>query len=80
MYEKGNEIKVTVIMIGEIEYTGLVNIINFTRFSDFIENYSEKHIKLYDAKSEKKSISGVRQFIMLNKKNVIGYKPYNDMG
>lgn len=73
-----NSMRVTIALnSGEI-LNGEINIMNYTRFSDFIESHSDKHIKLYHA-TRGQTISGsTAKFVLIPKANISYYEPFDE--
>ncbi len=71
-------IKVTIMLIGGLEMQGDVNILNFQRFSDYIEEDNFKYIRLYNARSQKKSIETTGQrFLLIPKDQILFFEPFD---
>lgn len=64
-----NNINVKILLINEKYLTASVNIIGFERFSDFINDMKEDHLKLTNVILNGKEYP----FMLLNKNHVIGY-------
>lgn len=62
-------IKIKVLLVTDKILTGSINISGFNRFSDFIINSNEDHIKLTDVTLNGKNYP----FMLLNKSSILGY-------
>ncbi len=71
-------VKVTLILTNGDRISGFVNIMEYKRFSDFIESSSSKHIKLFNAAIEKNSQNSIVNFILIPKKNILYYQPHDE--
>lgn len=77
--EKGKDSNIEVIITlenGE-ELIGEVNMLDYKRFSDFIENHENTHIKLFNARKNKGTIKGgLKKFLLLPKSKICIYEPF----
>lgn len=75
---KMNSIKVSIVLICGDQLTGEVNILEFKRFSDFIEQNSAKHIKLFNTKLDNTLYESSGAFILIPKTNILYYVPLEE--
>lgn len=74
----GKIIDVIVELDNGSEFTGKINIEDFDRFSDFIEDHDKNNIKLFDAKKKAGSISGgLKKFLIIPKSKICFYEPFD---
>ena len=73
-----NSIKVSIVLISGDRLTGEVNIIEFNRFSDFIEQCSAKHIKLFNTKLDNVLYGSAGSFILIPRSNILYYQPLEE--
>ena len=75
---KKRSMRVTIALnSGEI-LNGEVNIMDYKRFSDFIENHGDQHIKLYAATRGKNILSSAAKFVLIPKTNISYYEPFDE--
>jgi len=73
----GKVVNVIIGLDNNVEYNGKINIVDFKRFSDFIEKNKENNIKLFDVKSSK--ITGVsKKFLIIPKAKICFYEPFDE--
>ncbi|MDZ7665527.1 MAG: hypothetical protein U5K27_09430 [Desulfotignum sp.] len=75
---KMNAIKVSIVLNCGDRLTGEVNILEFKRFSDFIEQNSAKHIKLFNTKLDTALYESAGAFILIPKTNIRYYEPLEE--
>jgi hypothetical protein len=76
---KMNSIKVSIVLNCGDRLTGEVNILEFKRFSDFIEQNSAKHIKLFNTKLDNALLfESAGAFILIPKTNIRYYEPLEE--
>jgi hypothetical protein len=75
---KMNSIKVSIVLNCGDRLTGEVNILEFKRFSDFIEQNSAKHIKLFNTKLDDALYGSAGSFILIPKANILYYQPLEE--
>jgi hypothetical protein len=73
--KKGTELELIVVLQSGITIEGTINMIDFTRFSDFIEKDPLKHIKLYNAKKTAHIKAAAKNFLLIPKRSVDWYEP-----
>lgn len=73
-----NSVKVTLILNRGDQINGFVNIVEYKRFSDFIETHPATHIKLFNVTIENKSPDSIINFILIPKKNILYYQPFDE--
>ena len=71
-------VKVMLVLTNGDRISGFVNIMEYKRFSDFIESSSLKHIKLFNAAVEENAQNTIVNFILIPKKNILYYQPYDE--
>ena len=74
---KKNSMRVTVALVTGEMLNGEVNMMNYTRFSDFIENHEEKHIKLYNTTRDHTISGSIAKFVLIPKGNISYYEPFD---
>ncbi|MCG8551060.1 MAG: hypothetical protein MI799_11725 [Desulfobacterales bacterium] len=79
--ENGNEmgcvIEVIITLDNGEELVGNINMINYKRFSDYIENHDTSYIKLFQAKKNKGAITGgLKKFLLIPKSKICMYEPF----
>ena len=74
---KENTVKVTLVLNNGDQLNGFVNIIEFKRFSDFIETHPAQHINLFNVTIEDNSSASLADFLVVPKKNILYYKPFD---
>lgn len=72
---KIKEEEIIVTLMNNIVLEGTVNIMEYNRFSDFIENDKTTHIKLYNARKESSIAGATKRFVLIPKANVAWYEP-----
>jgi hypothetical protein len=70
-----NLVKLSIVLNCGDRLTGEVNIVDFKRFSDFIEQIDLKHIKLFNTKLDDFIHESARAFFLIPKKNIRYYIP-----
>ena len=71
-----NQIKVGMVLKNGDRLKGEVNLMEYKRFSDFIENYGGKYIKLFNIiKCDDYSDSAI-DFLLIPKDNILYYEPF----
>lgn len=73
--KKGREIEILVVLRSGKQIEGTVNMVDFTRFSDFIEANNQKHIKLYNAVKTSGIKDTPKRFLLIPKSSVDWYEP-----
>lgn len=71
---KVKNIRVKIILDNEKKLSCTLNMAGFDRFSDFIENQKTDHLKLTDVTLD----GNIYDFLLLNKKRIIGYYGLED--
>lgn len=74
MKEKGNEVRVLIVLQSGKAIKGTVNIEDYKRFSDFTEAEYQRHIKLYEA-FELSEENAEPRFILVPRDSVDWYEP-----
>ena len=75
---KRNSMRVTIALnSGEI-INGEVNMMEYKRFSDFIEEHRGNHIKLYNATRQVGITGSQARFVLIPKSNISYYEPFDD--
>lgn len=75
IYKRTTEIEVLVVLRSGKQLEGTINMIDFKRFSDFIEANNQKHIKLYNATKSSGIKGGPTRFLLIPKASVDWYEP-----
>ncbi|MDT8378299.1 MAG: hypothetical protein RQ739_05350 [Desulfotignum sp.] len=75
---KMNSINVSIVLNSGDRLTGEVNILEFKRFSDFIEQNSAKHIKLFNTKLDDALYESAGAFLLIPKTNIRYYIPLEE--
>jgi len=75
---KMNSIKLSIVLISGDRLTGEVNILEFKRFSDFIEQCSAKHIKLFNTKLDNALYGSAGTFILIPRTHILYYQPLEE--
>ena len=75
---KMNSINVSIVLNSGDRLTGEVNILEFKRFSDFIEQNSAKHIKLFNTKLDDALYESAGAFLLIPKANIRYYIPLEE--
>ena len=75
---KTNPKKVTIVLNNGYQLTGEVNILSFDRFSDFIETYTAKHIKLFNVIIGNIPSEPTSNFYIIPKDNILYYEPTDE--
>lgn len=70
-------VKVTLVLTNGDRINGFVNIMEYKRFSDFVETSSSKHLKLFNANIEENSQDSIVNFILIPKNNILYYQPHD---
>lgn len=77
-----NSVKLTLVLNNGDHLTGFVNILEFSRFSDFIENHPGEHIKLFNVALKDNRLPApqetIANFILVPKRNVLYYHPHDE--
>jgi len=73
-----NSVKVTLVLKRGDKINGFVHIVEFKRFSDFIETHSAKHIKLFNVTIEGDSPVSLINFLLIPKRNIYYYQPFDE--
>ena len=74
---KENIVKVTLVLNNGDQLNGFVHIIDYKRFSDFIESHPCQHINLFNVTIEDNSSTSIANFVVVPKKNILYYKPFD---
>jgi len=74
-----NPVTVTIVLNSGDQLDGEINIMQFKRCSDFIEEDKAKHIKLFNTKKGNSFSSSYRRFIMIPKINILYYEPVQEV-
>nr|WP_319396914.1 hypothetical protein [uncultured Desulfobacter sp.] len=76
-HEMGTIVEVIITLDNGDELAGSINMINYKRFSDYIENHDNSHIKLFQAKKNKGAIKGgLKKFLLIPKSKICIYEPF----
>jgi hypothetical protein len=75
---KENTVKVTLVLNNGDQLNGFVNMIEYKRFSDFIETHPCQHINLFNATIEDSSSTSIANFVVVPKKNILYYMPFDE--
>ena len=70
--------RVTLVLNRGDQINGFVNIVEFKRFSDFIETHPGNHIKLFNVTIGNKSPSSIINFLLIPKRNILYYQPFDE--
>jgi hypothetical protein len=73
-----NPIKVRIVLKNGDHLSGEVNIMEFKRFSDFIETHSAKHIKLFNIVRDSDYSDVLIDFLLIPKENIHYYEPFDE--
>ena len=73
-----NSVRVTLTLNRGDQINGFVNIVEYKRFSDFIETHPANHIKLFNVTVENKSPGSIINFILIPKRNILYYQPFDE--
>jgi hypothetical protein len=71
-------VKVTLYMKTGGTLNGFINIVEYKRFSDFIENHPAKHLKLFNASVETDAEKAIINFLLVPKENILYYQPFDE--
>lgn len=71
-------VKVKLILTNGDQISGFVNILEYKRFSDFVESTTANHIKLFNAATEGDSQKSILNFALIPKKHILYYQPYDE--
>nr|WP_321401523.1 hypothetical protein [uncultured Desulfobacter sp.] len=75
--EMGTVVEVIITIDNGDELIGNINMINYKRFSDFIEDHDNSHIKLFQARKNKGAIKGgLKKFLLIPKSKICIYEPH----
>jgi hypothetical protein len=77
-YRSGNVVSVRIELDNGAQFIGKVNMIDYRRFSDFIENHSDNHVKFFDVRKESDENAIPKKFILVPKSKIILYEPLDD--
>lgn len=69
------EISVIVTLDNGTALEGTVNIIDFIRFSDFIDNHNNNYIKLYNSRDISFTGTLTKKFLLIPKNKIMHYEP-----
>ncbi len=69
--------RVTIALNSGEMLNGEVNMMDYSRFSDFIENHEGKHIKLYNTTRNTSITGSIAKFVLIPKKNISYYEPFD---
>ena len=72
-----NQIKVGIVLKNDDHLKGEVNLMEFKRFSDFIESHSGKHIKLFNITKGDEYSDLIIDFLVIPKDNILYYEPFD---
>ena len=72
-----NQIKVGVVLKNDDHLKGEVNLMEYKRFSDFIESHSAKHIKLFNITKGDAYSDLIIDFLVIPKDNILYYEPFD---
>lgn len=75
---KMNSVGVTIVLINGDLLNGDVNIVEFKRFSDFIESHPAKHVKLFNVTKDNSYADTIINFILIPKEKILYYQPFDD--
>jgi hypothetical protein len=76
-HEMGTIVEVIITLDNGDEVVGNINMIDYKRFSDYIENHDNSHIKLFQAKKNKGAIKGgLKKFLLIPKSKICIYEPF----
>jgi len=78
--DKINPIKVTLTLDNGTIMIGEVNIIDYNRFSDFIDNHSSEYLRFFNARTKSSIGSGIKRFVLIPKAKILFYEPYEKAG
>jgi hypothetical protein len=73
-----NPIKVRIVLKNGDHLNGEVNLMDYQRFSDFIENHGVKHIKLFNVKQGDDYSDLLIDFLLIPKDNILYYEPFDE--
>ena len=73
-----NSVRVALVLKQGDKINGFVNIVEYKRFSDFIETHPANHIRLFNVTIEDKSPGSIINFILIPKKNILYYQPFDE--
>lgn len=74
---KANSMKVTIQLNSGEQLNGEINIMEYERFSDFIENDTTSHIKLFNATRGHNITGSMAKFILIPKGNISYFEPFD---
>ncbi len=74
---KKNSLGVTITLTTGEVLNGSVNILDYKRFSDFIEDHGDKHIKLYHTTVSQNISGSTAKFLLIPKENICYYEPFD---
>jgi len=69
--------RVTIVLNSGETLNGEINMMNYKRFSDFIEEHEEKHIKLYNTTRVNTITGSIAKFVLIPKTNISYYEPFD---
>lgn len=72
-----NSLRVTIVLNNGETLNGEVNMMDYSRFSDFIENHEEKHVKLYNTTRDHTISGSISKFVLIPKGNICYYEPFD---
>ncbi|WP_320042414.1 hypothetical protein [uncultured Desulfobacter sp.] len=75
--EMGAVVEVIITLDNGEELVGNINMRDYKRFSDYIEDHDNNHIKLFQAKKNKGTITGgLKKFLLIPKSKICMYEPF----
>lgn len=72
-----NQIKVGIVLKNGDNLKGEVNLMEYKRFSDFIESHGAKHIKLFNIIKGNEYSDLIIDFLVIPKDNILYYEPFD---
>ena len=72
-----NPIKVRMVLKNSDNLNGEVNLMDYKRFSDFIETHGAKHIKLFNVRQGNDYSDSLIDSLIIPKDNVLYYEPFD---
>ncbi|RLC03585.1 MAG: hypothetical protein DRH34_05490 [Deltaproteobacteria bacterium] len=75
---KKNSMRVTIVLNSGETLNGEINMMDYSRFSDFIENHEEKHVKLYNTTRDHMITGSIAKFVLIPKGNISYYEPFDE--
>jgi hypothetical protein len=78
--KKMNVVDVTIELDNGKEIVGQINMIDYKRFSDFIENHNGQNLKIFNAidKSKTTITEPIKRFLLVPKGKICVYEPFDN--